>query len=301
MRFADELRNRPGWFLWSALIVLVLVARLIPASDHWAFKAPIRNDFKLLPTSEWTRNPIDQFVLATLQDKQIPPSPEANGNVLIRRLYLDLIGLPPRPEEVEAFLRDDSPNAYERIVDQLLASAHFGEQWGRHWLDLARYADSDGYEKDGIRPYAYLYRDWVIDAINRDLEYDQFSIEQLAGDLLPNATLDQKIATGFNRCNITTNEGGAINEEYLVLYTRDRTETVSQVWMGLTAGCAVCHDHKFDPVSQKDFYSLAAFFNNTTQAAMDGNIPNTPPILPVPLPADRPRFEQLGKEIAAAK
>src|SRR5688572_19660516 len=264
MRFADELRNRPGWFLWSALIVLVLVARLIPASDHWAFKAPIRNDFKLLPTSEWTRNPIDQFVLATLQDKQITPSPEANRNALIRRLYLDLIGLPSRSEEVEGFLRDDSANAYERIVDKLLASPHFGEQWGRHWLDLARYADSDGYEKDGIRPYAYLYRDWVIDAINRDLGYNQFSIEQLAGDLLPNATLDQKIATGFHRNTLKNLEGGVDQEEFRCKAVVDRVSTTSTIWLGLTIGCAECHSHKYDPISQREFYQMYAFFNSAS-------------------------------------
>ena len=167
-----------------------------------------------------------------------------------------------------------------------MASPHWGEHRGRYWLDYARYADTHGIHFDNFREI-WAYRDWVINAFNANQPFDQFTIEQLAGDLLPNPTLDQRIATGFNRCNITTNEGGAIDEEYLVLYARDRTETTSQVWMGLTTGCAVCHDHKYDPVSQKDFYALSAFFNNTTQNAMDGNVHNTPPIIPVPRAEDR--------------
>ena len=161
-----------------------------------------------------------------------------------------------------------------RSLDGLAA---WGEHRGRYWLDAARYADSHGIHFDNFREI-WAYREWVIDAFNRNMKFDQFTIEQLAGDLLPKPTLDQEIASGFNRCNITTNEGGAIDEEYLVLYARDRTETVSQTWLGLTTGCAVCHDHKFDPITQKDFYSMSAFFNNTTQRAMDGNIQNTPPI-----------------------
>src|SRR5262249_36295939 len=172
----------------------------------------------------------------------------------------------------------------------------WGEQGGRHWLDVARYADTHGIHFDNFREI-WAYRDWVISAFNKNKPFDQFTIEQLAGDLLPGPTLDQRVATGFNRCNITTNEGGVIAEEYLVLYTRDRTETAAQVWMGLTAGCAVCHDHKFDPLTMRDFYSMAAFFNNTTQGAMDGNIHNTPPILVVPRTEDRPRWEQLSKQI----
>src|SRR5205823_2278460 len=164
----------------------------------------------------------------------------------------------------------------------------------------ARYADTHGIHFDNFREM-YAYRDWVIDAFNKNLPFDRFTIEQLAGDLLPNRTLDQQVASGFNRCNITTNEGGTIPEEYLVLYTRDRTEATSQVWMGLTAGCAVCHDHKFDPISQREFYSMAAFFNNTTQAAMDGNIKDTPPILMVPRSEDQPRWQVLSKELAALR
>src|SRR5262249_36442513 len=171
---------------------------------------------------------------------------------------------------------------------------------GRYWLDAARYGDTHGIHIDNYREI-WAYRDWVINAFNRNVPFDRFTIEQLAGDLLPNHTIEQQVASGFNRCNITTNEGGAISEEYLVLYTRDRTETTSQVWLGLTAGCAVCHDHKFAPLTQKEFYSLAAFFNNTTQAAMDGNIKDTPPILFVPKPEDRPRWQVLSKELAETR
>ena len=170
---------------------------------------------------------------------------------------------------------------------------HWGEHRARYWLDAARYADTNGIHFDNYREI-WSYRDWVINAFNRNMPFDQFTIEQLAGDLLPNPTLDQKIATGFNRCNITTNEGGAIEEEYRVLYARDRTETTTQVWLGSTLGCAVCHDHKFDPFTQKDFYSLSAFFNNTTQPVMDGNIQNTPPVIMVPREEDRARFDAIG-------
>ena len=201
---------------------------------------------------------------------------------------------------MEAFVNDKRPDAYENYVDQLLESPHWGEHRGRYWLDAARYADTHGIHFDNYREI-WSYRDWVINAFNRNLPFDQFTIEQLAGDLLPNRTLDQQVATGFNRCNITTNEGGVIPEEYLVLYTRDRTETTAQVWLGLTANCAVCHDHKFDPLTQKEFYSMSAFFNNTTQGAMDGNIKNTPPIVFVPRLEDRPRWDAVAKELAEAR
>ena len=225
----------------------------------------------------WVRNPIDNFILARLEKEGLKPAPEADRRTLIRRVTLDLTGLPPTPEEVEAFVKDKSPNAYEKVVDRLLASPHYGEHRARYWLDAARYADSNGIHFDNYREM-WAYREWVIKAFNRNESFDQFTIEQLAGDLLPDHTLDQEIASGFNRCNMTSNEGGAIDEEYLVLYARDRTETTAQVWLGLTAGCAVCHDHKYDPLPQKAFYSLSAYFNNTTQKAMDGNIKDTPPM-----------------------
>ena len=267
---------------------------------HWSFIPPERPPVPPAPAGWQARNPVDNFVFAGLAKRGLTPAPEADRRTLARRLALDLTGLPPDPADVDEFVNDPAPDYYERYVDRLMRSPHWGEHRGRYWLDAARYADTHGIHFDNYRE-VWAYRDWVIDAFNQNVPFDRFTVEQLAGDLLPNPTLEQRIATGFTRCNITTNEGGAIPEEYLVLYTRDRTETVSQVWMGLTAGCAVCHDHKFDPVSQKDFYSLAAFFNNTTQGAMDGNIKDTPPIIPVPRPEDRARFDRLGKDIAAAQ
>jgi len=269
--------------------------------QHWSLIAPKRPTPPAVRTPQSTiRNPIDAFVLAELEKHGLTMAPEADRRTLARRLSLDLTGLPPDPERVDKFVADPSPDAYERLVDDLLQSPDWGEHRARYWLDAARFADTHGIHVDNYREI-WSYREWVIKAFNRNLPFDQFTIEQLAGDLLPKRTLETQIASGFNRCNITTNEGGAIDEEYLVLYTRDRTETTSQVFMGLTTGCAVCHDHKFDPISQREFYSLAAFFNNTTQGAMDGNIPNTPPVVPVPKPEDRPRFEQLPELIAAAR
>ena len=205
---------------------------------------------------------------------------------LIRRVSLDLTGLPPKPAEIDAFLKDLTPQAYEKMIDRYLASPHYGEHRGRYWLDAARYGDTHGIHVDNYREI-WPYRDWVIQAFNRNLPFDKFSIEQLAGDMLPNPTLDQKIATGFHRCNVTTNEAGIIEDEYEEIYAKDRADTTGAVWLGLTVGCATCHDHKFDPISQRDFYSLGAFFRNTSQRVMDGNIPDTPPILIVPRKQDR--------------
>jgi mono/diheme cytochrome c family protein len=268
--------------------------------QHWSFLTSKRPAVPAVKQKEWVRNPIDAFVLAELEKSGLKPAPEADRRTLARRLAFDLTGLPPEPADVEAFVNDKSEVWYEKYVEKLMASPHWGEHRGRYWLDYARYADTHGIHFDNFREI-WAYRDWVIDAFNANQPFDQFTIDQLAGDLLPNATVDQKVATGFNRCNITTNEGGVIAEEYVVLYARDRTETMSQVWMGLTTGCAVCHDHKYDPVSQRDFYSMSAFFNNTTQNAMDGNVHNTPPTIPVVRREDRPKFEQLLKDAAAAK
>jgi hypothetical protein len=267
---------------------------------HWSLIAPKRLALPKVQNQRWVRNPIDYFILARLEQERLSPAPEADRRILIRRLSLDLTGLPPKPEDVEAFVADKSTDAYEKVVDRLLASPHWGEHRGRYWLDAARYGDTHGIHIDNYREI-WAYRDWVINALNANMRFDKFTIEQLAGDLLPHATLDQKIASGFNRCNITTSEGGAIDEEYLVLYARDRTETTSQVWLGLTAGCAVCHDHKFDPLTQKEFYSLSAFFNNTTQKAMDGNVKDTPPVVVVPKAEDRARWKELSGEKTAAK
>ncbi len=263
---------------------------------HWSLIPPKRPEPPTVQHEAWVRNPIDRFVLNRLEAAGLAPTPEAGRRELARRLSLDLTGLPPDPSVVEAFVDDAAPDAYERLVDHFMSQVTWGEHRARYWLDYARYADSHGIHFDNYREM-WTYRDWVIDAFNHNMPYDQFTIENLAGDLLPDRTLDQQIGSGFNRCNITTNEGGAIDEEYLVLYARDRTEATAQVWLGLTAGCAVCHDHKFDPLSQAEFYQLAAFFNNTTQAAMDGNIKDTPPIIAVPQPSDLARWQALGDEI----
>ncbi len=267
---------------------------------HWSFMAPTRPAPPAVKNEAWVKNPIDRFVLAKLEAAGLSPAPEADRQTLARRVSLDITGLPPAPKLVDDFVADPSPNAYEKLVDTLLESKHWGEHRGRYWLDAARFADTHGIHFDNYREN-WAYRAWVIDAFNKNMPFDRFTVEQLAGDLLPNRTLDQQVASGFNRCNITSSEGGAIAEEYLVLYNRDRTETTSQVWLGMTAGCAVCHDHKFDPLSQKEFYELAAFFNNTTQAAMDGNVKDTPPVIVVPMPEDRPRWEAISKDLADAK
>src|SRR6266850_1291598 len=267
---------------------------------HWSLIAAKRPALPKIQNRRWVRNPIDYFILARLEQEGLKPAPEADRRTLARRLSLDLTGLPPEPEEVEAFVRDRSPDAYEKLIDRWLASPHWGEHRARYWLDLARYGDSNGIHFDNYREM-WAYRDSVIKAFNRNQPFDQFTLEQLAGDLLPNRTLEQQIASGFNRCNITSNEGGLIPDEYLVLYTRDRTETTSQVWLGLTTGCAVCHDHKYDPLAQKDFYAMSAFFNNTTQKAMDGNVKDTPPVVVVPVAAERARWEALAGEKKLAK
>lgn len=268
--------------------------------SHWSYLPPVKAPIPAVSNPKWVRNPIDSFVLAKLDAAKLKPAPEADRRTLARRVSLDLTGLPPEPADVEAFVNDRSPNAYEKLVDKYLATPQWGEHRGRFWLDAARYGDTHGIHIDNYREI-WSYRDWVIRAFNKNMPFDQFTTEQLAGDLLPKPTLDQVVATGFVRCNITTSEGGAIAEEYAVLYARDRTETAGQVWMGATVGCAVCHDHKFDPISQKEFYQLSAYFNNTTQNPMDGNVKDTPPVIPVPMPEDRDRFEQLSGELKTAR
>lgn len=231
-------------------------------SDHWSFQPVQRPVPPHVRDNAWVRQVPDAFVLARLEAEGVAPSPEAETSTLLRRLHLDLTGLPPTADEVDAFLADTRPEAYEALVDRLLASPHYGERWARHWLDLARYADSDGYEKDTGRPYAYRYRDWVIDALNRDLPYDQFVIKQIAGDLLPNPSLDDLLATGFHRNTLTNKEGGVDQEEFRIAQVVDRTNTTGQVFMGLSVGCAQCHSHKYDPISQREYYQLFAFFNS---------------------------------------
>ena len=232
-----------------------------PRSDHWAFQAIRRSTVPPVENSSWVRNPIDNFILARLETEGLPPSSEADRATLIRRLNLDLIGLPPSIEEVDSFLADKSPQAYAKVVDRLLASPHYGERWARDWLDVARYADTNGFGFDRPR-VIWRYRDWVIQALNQDLPFDQFVIEQLAGDLLPNATLKQKIATGFHRNTMINEEGGVDQKQYRVEAIFDRIKTTGTAFLGLTVGCAQCHDHKYDPISQREYYRLFAFFNN---------------------------------------
>ena len=261
--------------------------------EHWAFKPPVKAPVPPVRNAAWIRNPIDRFILAKLEAVGLTPAPQADRRTLIRRVALDVTGLPPSPAELELFVKDVRPDAYERMVDRYLASPHYGEHRARYWLDAARYGDTHGIHVDNYREI-WPYRDWVISAFNRNQPFDQFSIEQLAGDLLPNPTLAQKVATGFHRCNVTTNEAGLIEDEYAEIYAKDRADTTAAVWLGLTVGCATCHDHKFDPILQKDFYALGAFFRNTTQNVMDDNIPDTPPVLVVPRPEDRQTWEKLS-------
>jgi hypothetical protein len=243
--------------------------QLQPKTTHWAFIRPESPPLPRVRNQAWVNNPIDAFVLAKLEAEGIEPSPEADRATLIRRLSLDLVGLPPNPEEVAQFLSDNRSDAYERLVEHLLDSPHYGEKWARQWLDLARYADSDGYETDAPRPHAWRYRQWVIDALNRNMPFDQFTIEQLAGDLLPNATLDQKVATGFNRNTLSNREGGLDMEMLRLEQVADRTSTLGTVWLGLTLGCAVCHNHKYDPISQKEYYQLSVFFDSAVEVDIE--------------------------------
>jgi hypothetical protein len=264
---------------------------------HWSFEPPQRASLPQVKDKGWVRNPIDAFILAGLENAGLKPAPEADRRTLARRLSLDLTGLPPKPEEVEAFVNDTSKDAYEKLVAKFMATPQWGEHRGRYWLDAARYADTHGIHIDNYREI-WPYRDWVIAAFNRNERFDQFTVEQIAGDLLPNPTRDQLLATGFHRCNVTTAEGGTIAEENLALYANDRVTTTAWVWLGLTANCAACHDHKFDPITQKDFYSMAAYFRNTTQPASDGNVKDTKPVLYLPLAADEKRYAELPKIIA---
>jgi mono/diheme cytochrome c family protein len=262
--------------------------------QHWSFKPVSRIDPSPVKDETWVRSPIDRFVLARLEAEGLSPAPEADRRSLARRVALDLTGLPPDPATLASFLSDTSDGAYETLVDKLLASSAWGEHRARYWLDAARYGDTHGIHIDNYRE-VYFYRDWVIQAYNDNKPFDDFVVEQIAGDLLPNPTLDQLIATGFHRNNITTNEGGAIPEEYEAIYAKDRADTTASVFLGLTAGCATCHDHKFDPIAQREFYALTAFFRNTMQYAMDGNVSDPPPVLVVPKDEDRDRWQELRR------
>ena len=240
---------------------------------HWAFQPVARPELPPVRAEEWVRNPIDSFVLARLEEEGIQPSEPARPETLARRVGFDLTGLPPPRADLEAYLAAPSPAAYERLVDRLLESPHYGERWAIHWLDLARYADSDGYEKDNERPYAWRWRQWVIDALNRDMPFDRFTIEQVAGDTLSGASVDQRIATGFHRNGLKNREGGVKIEQFRFEETVDRANTIGTVWLGLTVGCAQCHDHKYDPISQEDYYRLFAFMNDVDEVEIAAPMP----------------------------
>jgi mono/diheme cytochrome c family protein len=243
--------------------------QIVKATKHWSFQPLTRPSVPEIHKPQSSiRNPIDNFILATLAKHQLTLSPEADRATLLRRVSLDLTGLPPTLQEVDAFLNDRSPNAYEKVVDRLLASPHHGERWGRHWLDAARYADSNGFTIDGSR-VIWPYRDWVIKALNRDMPFDQFTIEQLAGDLLPRPTREQLVATGFHRNTLFNQEGGIDQEQFRTDYVIDRVSTTGSVFLGLTVGCAQCHDHKFDPLSQREFYQFFAFFNSCDEPTLE--------------------------------
>ena len=263
---------------------------------HWAYQQP-KAQTPPATASKWVRNGIDNFVLARLEKQNLKPSAEAPKATLLRRLSLDLTGLPPTTEEMKAFLADKSPNAYEKQVDRLLASPHYGERMAMQWLDLARYADTHGYHIDSHRDM-WPWRDWVIRAFNNNMGYDRFTVEQLAGDLLPNPTKDQLIATGFNRNHMINYEGGAIPEEYLVEYVADRVDTTSNVWMAMTMGCARCHDHKYDPIKQADFYKFFAFFNTVAEKGLDGTMGNAAPSMQLPDDTQKKQLDEINAAIA---
>ena len=265
---------------------------------HWAYLAPQRPALPRVSLAAWPRNPIDQFVLARLEREGLRPSPEAAKTSLLRRLSLDLTGLPPTLAEVDAYLADKSADAYEKQVERLLRSSRHAERLAMQWLDLARYADTHGYHIDSHRDM-WPWRDWLIGAFRRNLPFDQLTIEQLAGDLLPSPTLEQKIATGFNRNHMINFEGGAIPEEYQNEYVVDRVETTATVWMGMTLGCARCHDHKYDPITQKEFYRLYAFFNTIPEKGLDGRKGNAEPLVQIPSPAQKIELERITGRIAA--
>ena len=237
---------------------------------HWSFIPPVKAPLPEVSDKSWPRNEIDNFILERLDAEGLHHSPEADRRTLIRRVYLDLTGLPPSAAEVEAFAADESPDAYEKLVDRLLASPHFGERMALVWLDAARYADTNGYSIDGGRQM-WLWRDWVINAFNTNLPYNEFIRDQLAGDLLPNHTEAQLIATGFQRNNMNTHEGGTIPEENLTNYNVDRVKTFGESMLGLTLGCCQCHNHKFDPLTQKDYYQIYAYFNSLSDVGLDGD------------------------------
>src|SRR5579862_4672934 len=267
---------------------------------HWSLIPPVRAALPDVKDTAWPRNPIDRFVLHHLDQEGLQPSAEASKETLIRRVSLDLTGLPPTPAEIDAFLKDSSANAYEKVVDRLLTSPRYGERMAFRWLDGARYADSNGYQFDAER-VMWRWRDWVIDSFNRNQRFDQFTLEQIAGDLLPNATVEQKIATGFNRNHRANTEDGIIPEEYAMEYVVDRVETTSTVFLGATLGCARCHNHKYDPFTQKEFYQVFAYFNNVPELGRAMKYGNSPPMVPAPTSDQQAALAKLERKIADAE
>ncbi len=301
----EAFRMPPAYMGYSKLSAreIDLIKRWIiqgaPWQKHWSLIPPQVAPRPEVVHKQWPRDAIDYYVLAKLEHEGLEPSPEAGRATLIRRVTLDLIGLPPTPAEVDAFLKDKSPNAYEQVVDRLLSSPRYGENLAWQWLDAARYADTNGYQSDGVRSM-WRWRDWVIDAYNRNMPFNQFTIQQLAGDMLPHPTRDEIIATAFNRNHRTSAEGGIIDEEFRVAYVVDRVDTTTSVWMGLTVGCARCHDHKYDPILQKEYYQLFAYFNNVPEKGFVYNFGNEEPYLKAPTPDEETRLKELDLKLAAA-
>src|SRR5260221_1049487 len=267
---------------------------------HWSLLPPHKPDPPKVQSANWPRNAIDYFVLDRLEREGLRPAPEADKSTLIRRASLDVTGLPPTPAEVESFLQDSSSGAYEKVVDRLLSSPRYAERMAYRWMEAARYADTNGYQTDGVRDM-WRCRDWVIEAFQKNMPFDQFTREQLAGDLLPNPTLDQRIATGFNRNHRGNAEGGVIPEEYAVEYVVDRVDTTATVWLGLTMGCARCHEHKFDPFRQKEYYQLFAYFNNVPEFGRAIKYGNSPPMIPAPTRAQQEQLRRLDARLRAAE
>jgi hypothetical protein len=270
-------------------------------APHWSFVAPVKPNLPEVKNSGWVRNAIDQFVLARLEAEGLTPSPEADRATLLKRLYIDLVGLPPSPSEVDSFVGDSDPQAYEKRVEQLLSSEHYGERMALSWLDAARYADSNGFQQDGDT-WQWIWRDWVVRALNQNLPFDQFTIWQLAGDLLPDATTDQKIASGFNRNHLLNGEGGAIAEEQRFVVLFDRIDTTATTWLGLTVACAQCHDHKYDPISQKDYYRFLDLFNRVPESGVPEYISSrirvASPYLELPTEENKLKFAEFEAKIA---
>ncbi|QDU51580.1 PSD1 and planctomycete cytochrome C domain-containing protein [Gimesia panareensis] len=264
---------------WPEKLVISTETKNKSQENHWAFQPITKPELPQLKQNNWCRNEIDYFILHRLEQEQISPAATADPTTLIRRVTLDLIGLPPTPEEVAAFVNDTRPDAYERLVDRLLQSPHFGEKWARPWLDLCHYADSDGYLTDAVRPHAWRFRDWVVRSLNQNKPFDQFTIEQIAGDLLPDSPPEAQAGTGFLRQTLSNREGGADLEEFRVNKVVDRTKLMGTIWLGLTLDCCRCHNHKYDPISQKEFYQLYSFFNSAFEVNIDAPLPQDQPLL----------------------